>query len=89
MSKMHKIHRRKYANVKSDEEEMSKKKPSKKVWVARDADVDKSRTYIYVYKPKYYRRYEFFAHAEGIILPLGKHLGLKPGECKRATLTID
>ena len=63
-----------------------------------------SRTCIHVHKPKSYGMLcycmlsrEDVANGitgigwggESVRLPEGKHLGLKPGECKRATLIIE
>ena len=59
------------------------------LWLARD-EKGKKKTYLYAIKPKVDNGEYYYAGVfdYGIIGPLPKHYGLKPGECRKVEVQL-
>jgi hypothetical protein len=59
------------------------------LWLARDKK-DEKKTYLYALKPKVEDGEYYYAGGfdYGIIGPLPKHYGLKPGECRKVEVQL-
>jgi hypothetical protein len=59
------------------------------LWLARDKK-DEKKTYLYALKPKLENGDYYYAGSfdYGIIGPLPKHYGLKPGECRKIEVQL-
>ncbi len=57
------------------------------LWLARD-EKGKKKTYLYAIKPKVENGEYYCVFDYGIIGPLPKHYGLKPGECRKVEVQL-
>ncbi len=59
------------------------------LWLARDEKGEK-KTYLYVIKPKVDKGEYYYTGSFnlGVIGPLPKHYGLKPGECREVEVQL-